>query len=209
MHDNYNIVFLLERDIAEKFFRTLSSHGKRPDPASRAALHRTRVKSAVMTPTRKQRQERETQVLYQQMSRCVAELTTLALVTLYDCVMHISVFVLYTAGASCNCVDTAYMTLCILVSKWMHRSMVDVNLSHVCNFVDVFLYREAMDGASKKPDKQTSPSHRPQSRRTGSGKERTSPAKGGMFATNQRQQPSHFTVHPDWASEAVTGHSRN
>ena len=61
---------LTEQEIAAKFFRTLSSHGKRPDPASRAALHRTRVRSAVMTPTRKQRQERETQNLYQQMSRC-------------------------------------------------------------------------------------------------------------------------------------------
>ena len=58
-----------EQEIAEKFFRTLSSHGKRPDPASRAALHRTRVRSAVMTPSRKQRQEREAQNMYQQMSR--------------------------------------------------------------------------------------------------------------------------------------------
>ena len=58
-----------EQDIATKFFRTLSSHGKRPDPASRAALHGTRVRSAVMTPSRQQRQERETQALYDQMSR--------------------------------------------------------------------------------------------------------------------------------------------
>ena len=68
------IMFLMnapptEKDIAEKFFRTLSSHGKRPDPASRAALHRSRARSAVMTPSRKQRQEREMQALYQQMSR--------------------------------------------------------------------------------------------------------------------------------------------
>lgn len=63
------ISFLVEKEIATKFFRTLSSHGKRPDPASRAALHRTRVRSAVMTPTRKERQDRETQNLYQQMSK--------------------------------------------------------------------------------------------------------------------------------------------
>ena len=58
-----------DKEIAEKFFRTLSSHGKRLDPASRAALHRSRARSAVMTPSRKQRQEREIQSLYKQMSR--------------------------------------------------------------------------------------------------------------------------------------------
>lgn len=25
--------------------------------------------------------------------------------------------------------------------------------------------------------------------------------KGSMFATSQRGQPSHYTIHPDWASE--------
>ena len=65
-----------EKDIAAKFFRTLSSHGKRPDPASRAALHGTRVRSAVMTPSRQQRQERETQALYDQMSRYMCNKST-------------------------------------------------------------------------------------------------------------------------------------
>ena len=27
--------------------------------------------------------------------------------------------------------------------------------------------------------------------------------KGSMFGTATKQQPSHFTVHPDWASESV------
>ena len=27
--------------------------------------------------------------------------------------------------------------------------------------------------------------------------------KGSMFGTAAKQQPSHFTVHPDWASESV------
>lgn len=128
-----------EQEIAAKFFRTLSSHGKRPDPASRAALHRTRVRSAVMTPTRKQRQERETQNLYQQMSR------------------------------------------------------------------------EAMQGGSVTNSHKTGgdqaapPSHRPLYRRSSSGTEKSSTAKGGMFAANH-QLPAHYTIHPDWASEA-TSHS--
>jgi hypothetical protein len=128
-----------EKEIAEKFFRTLSSDGKRPDPASRAALHRTRARSAVMTPSRKQRQEKEVQGLYQQMSR--------------------------EAGS------------------------------------------EALGGGRGTSDphhqqeQETSPTRRPHTRRSGSGKER-GPAKGGMFTTSQRQLPAHYTVHPDWASES-------
>ena len=92
MYGNLCIIcIIIERDIAEKFFRTLSSHGKRPDPASRAALHRTRVRSAVMTPSRKQRQEKETQVLYQQMSRQVM-LSTL----------HQSLCVMYLQSVCCT-----------------------------------------------------------------------------------------------------------
>lgn len=51
----------------------------------------------------------------------------------------------------------------------------------------------------------TSPTHRPhyQRQRSSSGSEKTSPAQGGMFATN-RQQSAHYTVHPDWASEALS-----
>ena len=62
----------IDKEVAMKFFRTLSSHGKRPDPASKAALHRTRVRSAVMTPTRKQRlDDKLAQSNYQQLSRSV------------------------------------------------------------------------------------------------------------------------------------------
>ena len=46
-----------------------------------------------------------------------------------------------------------------------------------------------------------SPPRQPHFRRSNSGSEKTT-AKGGMFATSTRQQPSHYTVHPDWASEA-------
>lgn len=49
--------YILEKEVATTFLRTLSSHGKRPDPASKAALHRSRVRSAVMTPARKMRAE--------------------------------------------------------------------------------------------------------------------------------------------------------
>ena len=59
----------LDQEVATNFFRTLSSHGKRPDPAARAALHRTRVRSAVMTPTRKMREDKATQNTFQQLAR--------------------------------------------------------------------------------------------------------------------------------------------
>jgi hypothetical protein len=125
-----------DKEIAEKFFRTLSSHGKRPDPASRAALHRSRAKSAVMTPSRKQRQEREIQSLYKQMSR------------------------------------------------------------------ETGIEGRAGGWAGGTSDKETSPSHRSRYRRSSSTTEKGGgAAKGGMFATSQRQQPSHFTIHTDWASE--------
>lgn len=56
--------------MAADFFRMLSSHGQRPDPASKASLHHTRVRSAVMTPSRKQRQEQQaTQSTFQQLSK--------------------------------------------------------------------------------------------------------------------------------------------
>ena len=75
----------------------------------------------------------------------------------------------------------------------------------------MFPRRDVVEGSgSSRTDKNTSPSRRPHSRRSGSGADKQGPAaKGGMFATSQRQQPSHFTVHTDWASEAITGHSRN
>jgi len=46
-----------DQDVAADFLRTISSHGKRQDPAARASLHRSRVKSAVMTPNKKNRVE--------------------------------------------------------------------------------------------------------------------------------------------------------
>ena len=60
-------------------------------------------------------------------------------------------------------------------------------------------------------DKETSPSHTSRYRRSSSTTEKGGgAAKGGMFTTSQRQQPSHFTVHPDWASEysGLQQHSR-
>ena len=51
----------VEKEVATNFLRTISSQGSRPvDPASKAAVHRTRVRSAVMTPSRKMRQEQKT-----------------------------------------------------------------------------------------------------------------------------------------------------
>ena len=67
------VIFFAEKKAASRFFRTLSSQGKRPDPASKAALHSTRVKSAVMTPSRKQRMEKEAQGIHQKMSKLVAK----------------------------------------------------------------------------------------------------------------------------------------
>ena len=75
--------------------------------------------------------------------------------------------------------------------------------------------REAMEGGGMSssyqaptdpgpsPSQQLGPSppRQPHFRRSNSGSEKTT-AKGGMFATSTRQQPSHYTVHPDWGSEA-------
>ncbi len=59
----------IDKEVAASFFRTLSSHGKRPDPAAKAAFHRTRVRSAVMTPNRRMREEKAMQNTFQQLSR--------------------------------------------------------------------------------------------------------------------------------------------
>ena len=67
------MVFPTDQDTAAKFFRTISSHGKRPDPASKASLHTTRVRSAVMTPLRKQREEKAAQSYFQHLARFVLE----------------------------------------------------------------------------------------------------------------------------------------
>lgn len=119
-----------EQGMAADFFRTLSSHGKRPDPASKAALHHTRVRSAVMTPARKQRQEQQAaDSTFQQLSREVA--------------------------------------------------MTD----------------------KPRSTRKSEPSKKHRLQRSNSEKVAT---KGAMFAAN-KQLPSHFAVHPDWASESV-GH---
>ena len=67
------MVFPTDQDTAAKFFRTISSHGKRPDPASKASLHTTRVRSAVMTPLRKQREEKAAQSYFQHLARFVLD----------------------------------------------------------------------------------------------------------------------------------------
>ena len=72
----YNILCMLfptDQDTAVKFFRTVSSHGKRPDPAAKASLHTTRVRSAVMTPLRKQREEKAAQSYFQHLARFVVK----------------------------------------------------------------------------------------------------------------------------------------
>lgn len=59
-----------DQDVAAGFFRTLSSQGQRPDPASKASLHHSRVRSAVMTPSKKERQGQiDAQHTFQQLSR--------------------------------------------------------------------------------------------------------------------------------------------
>lgn len=45
------------------------------------------------------------------------------------------------------------------------------------------------------------PARHRQLRRSNSEKEGA--AKGSMFTAKQQQMPSHFTIHPDWTSEAT------
>ena len=49
----------------------------------------------------------------------------------------------------------------------------------------------------------SSPTRRVQYRRSSSDSDKA-PAKGGLFKSTS-QQPAHYTVHPDWASEHTTG----
>lgn len=65
----WNFIRFSEQEVATKFFRTLSSHGKRPDPAAKAALHRSRVRSAVMTPSQKQREEKNARSAFKHLER--------------------------------------------------------------------------------------------------------------------------------------------
>ena len=60
-----------EKEVATNFLRTISSQGSRPlDPAAKAAVHKTRVRSAVMTPARKTREEQKmVQNEYRKLSR--------------------------------------------------------------------------------------------------------------------------------------------
>ena len=63
---------LTDREAATNFLRTISSQGQRPvDPASKAAIHKSRVRSAVLTPSRTQRQQQQLSVEFKQMERCV------------------------------------------------------------------------------------------------------------------------------------------
>ena len=74
-----------EQDVAVKFFRTISSHGKRPDPAERASMHSTRVRSAVMTPSRKQREEKNAQSYFQHLARLSISCESIQLDTVTSC----------------------------------------------------------------------------------------------------------------------------
>ena len=62
-------MYLLDHDAATKFLRTISSQGQRPDPATKASTHSTRVRSAVMTPSKQQRHEREMAETYKLLGR--------------------------------------------------------------------------------------------------------------------------------------------
>lgn len=67
--DHYVRSHELDRDVATKFIRTISSQGQRYDPATKAATHSSRVRSAVMTPSKQQRHERETAQYYRQLEK--------------------------------------------------------------------------------------------------------------------------------------------
>lgn len=122
-----------ERDTAAKFIRTISSQGQRDDPATKASTHSSRVRSAVMTPSRQQRmQEKETAQLYKQLERSSKELP-----------------------------QPAY---------------------------------------SRKPSVGKGGGGGGGARRLRRSSSDVSNAKGSMF-TPTRHMPSHFTVHPEWASE--------
>ena len=65
-----SFIVYIDRETASKFIRTISSQGQRDDPATKASTHSSRVRSAVMTPSRQQRiQEKETTQLYKQLER--------------------------------------------------------------------------------------------------------------------------------------------
>ena len=65
---------LTDREAAEKFLRTISSKGQRPEPPTKTSKHATRVRSAVMTPSRAHRmEERDVRNEYQQLERFVTQ----------------------------------------------------------------------------------------------------------------------------------------
>ena len=86
-----------EQDVAAKFFRTISSHGKRPDPAERASMHSTRVRSAVMTPSRKQREEKNAQSYFQHLARLLISCEHIQL----DTVNHATAYILLDIAMYC------------------------------------------------------------------------------------------------------------
>lgn len=63
------IHLITDQKTAQKFLRTISSQGQRVDPAAKASTHTSRVRSAVMTPSRQQRQEKEVSVQFKELER--------------------------------------------------------------------------------------------------------------------------------------------
>lgn len=120
-----------DQQAANTFLRTISSQGQRPDPATKASTHSSRVRSAVMTPSR-QRQDKEIGEHYKQMERFSRDLPQP---------------VYRMPGASIGRGG----------QRRLKRSHSDVS------------------------------------------------TKGSMFNA-MRQQPAHFTVHPEWASEGAHKH---
>jgi hypothetical protein len=121
-----------DRNIAAKFMRTITSQGQREDPATKASTHTSRVRSAIMTPSRQLRQDRETAKHYRSLERTSKDLPQPSY-----------------SGAQAKQKVTSGGS-----KQNLKRSQSDVAI------------------------------------------------RGSVF-TATRQYPSHFTVHPEWASEQL------
>ena len=109
-----------------------------PDP--KAALRYTRARSAVMTPSQKQRHETDVLSTFEQLKTWV---------------------------------------------KWWHYTVIS-------------FFPLAFGSESKVAGKQPRRPSKPKNAQP----EVTPVTKGSMFSQSTHQQPSHFTIHPQWASEA-------
>ena len=59
-----------EQETAEKFFNAMSSNGMdRPLPEAKASLRHSRARSAVMTPSQKQRRDSDVQSTFEQLKK--------------------------------------------------------------------------------------------------------------------------------------------